>query len=63
MTVILAFAVERSSVFVLKENAEAVKRDIQAVQSRTENTLFQLEGIMQLHMQHEKDIWKNRGFS
>ncbi len=56
-TAVLAVTTEHNGLFALKERALAMRKDIGIVQSRTENTLFQLENLLMTHMGHEKEMY------
>lgn len=63
VTAILAVVSEHNLLFGLREKALSIRKDILAVQSRTENVLFQLENIMMVHMSHEREIYVQKDIS
>ncbi|MBU3875203.1 LemA family protein [Faecalicatena sp. AGMB00832] len=62
-TFVLAVVTEHNGLFALKERALAMRKDISIVQAKTENVLFQLEGLMMTHMEHEKQMYIQKDFS
>lgn len=62
-TAVLAVTTEHNGLFALKERALAMRKDIGIVQARTENMLFQLEGLMMTHMGHEKEMYIQKDLS
>lgn len=62
-TAVLSVITEHNGLFTLKEQALALRKDIDIVQSRTENVLFQLDNLMATHMEHEKEMYLQKEMS
>lgn len=57
ITAIGAVMSEHNALQRMREKALATKNDLISIQTRIENTLFQLESLLLHHMEHETDIY------
>lgn len=61
LTIALALTVERNKIFEKKEQAEALHTDIKSASIRTENIVFELEGLVERQLEQEKEIYLSVG--
>lgn len=57
ITGILFIVTEHNALRSQREQALALCNDVSAIQTRTENVLFQLEGVMMSHMEQEAKVY------